>query len=171
MKNFFLRTFFLLLLTTVTFTLHTFFIYALPFPWNTINVIFIILFLYFLWTESGTVVWLAFIIHLLIELYPIQSFGVILLPATLSFLTGFWLYRVFFTNKSLLSTIFLMMYLLLSYRFFYTLSFIFTKQSFAFSWNSLLLIYFWEFLLTVGITTILFLLITHFSRRLKTGTL
>lgn len=167
MFKFFLRFITLFLFLIATVTIHLIVVYIFPFPWNTINSVFLILLLYFLSTESGRVVWLAFLAHFFLELYPVQNFGVVLIPAVLSFLISYWLYRSFFTNKSVFTTALLMAILLFSYRLFYTLAIIFTKQTFSLPWSSMLLIYFFEFILTVGFTTLLFVIFTRVSPRLR----
>lgn len=131
---------------------HFFISYLLPFPLNAVNILFAALVLSMMWSESGSVVWMAFFMHFLIELYSVSLFGLILLSSTLSILLTFWFLKYFFTNRSWYSALFLTFIALSLYRsfflFFLTAVNFFTNRP-SIPWFAVLPLYGWELLLTL----------------------
>lgn len=141
------KTFFLLFLVIA----HFFLSYFLPFPFNTINIIFASLILYMVFSESGSVVWMAFFTHFCIELYSVSSFGIILFSSTLSILFTYWFFQYVFTKRSWYSIPFVTFLSLFVYRlvslFLLFLVGITTKGG-EIPWKSLLILAAWELLFT-----------------------
>lgn len=147
--------------------IHMAFLYLFPYPLNKINVIFMFLVLAMLWTDSGIVVWVSFLLHFFIELYALTPFGIVLFSGTIATLMLFWLYRNVFINRSFVAVVSLSAAAILLYRFLYTLTLsifaypIIVQQSFF----SLIGVYAWEMLFTVIGAVILYGITYRFTRR------
>src|SRR3989339_428313 len=102
--------------------------YLLPYPFNKINILFIVIIIFILWKNSGTIIWFTFFSHLLLELFSTTPFGIILFSSTISVLFTYWLYQEIFTNRSLLSTVAIGFFALFFYRLFYMLLLILAKS-------------------------------------------
>jgi hypothetical protein len=50
--------------------------------------------------ERGTIVWTAFAVYGVLEIFSFYPFGVLLCSGTITWLVAFWLYEYFFTNQS-----------------------------------------------------------------------
>lgn len=130
---------------------HFFLSYILPFPLNTVNVIFASLVLFMLLSESGTIVWMAFFTHLCIELYSVSPFGVILFSSTVSILFTYWLFQYFLSNRSWYSTVVLTFLSLFFYRAIslILIAFIsFVGKGDSLPWSNILALAGWELLFT-----------------------
>lgn len=165
---------FFLFLTLFVVATHFFIAYALPFPFDKINIIFIYLIFYLIYTESGTVVWLAFATHVFIEIFPSTTFGITLLSSSLSLLFSYWLYQFYITNKKWYGGVLLLSLTLFFYRFLYTLFLFFVNRvrgEEAVLWLPLFQLGFWELSLTSAMFLVLFFIfsrISHnFSRRMN----
>jgi len=143
--------------------------YILPFPYSKLNILFAVIIILMLWFDSGLIVWITFFSHLFIEVFSISPFGLILFSSTISILIAFWLYKHVFTNRSLVATVALASFTLLLYRSLYIVILIFIRLFNAdlfISWPLLLVTFMWEFLFTIIIVTVLYLILSKFSHRL-----
>lgn len=141
------KTLFLLFLVIA----HFFLSYTLPFPFNTLNIIFASLVLYMVFSESGSVVWMAFFTHFCIELYSVSSFGIILLSSTLSILFTYWFFQFVFTKKSWYSIPFVAFLSLALYRAISLLLLVligFITKDTAIPWGSIFILAAWELFFT-----------------------
>lgn len=142
------KLFFLLALVIA----HFFISYSLPFPFNTINIIFASIMLFMVLSESGVIVWMAFFTHLCIELYSVSPFGIILFSSTTSILLTYWLFQSVVTNRSWYSTIFLTFISLFLYRFISLLLLVvvqlFTPVDTTIPWANTFFLAGWELLFT-----------------------
>lgn len=130
---------------------HFFLSYILPFPLNTVNIIFASLMLFMLLSESGTIVWMAFFTHLCIELYSVSPFGVILFSSTISILFTYWLFQYFLSNRSWYSIVVLTFLSLFFYRFislFLIASISFLGKGDPLPWSNILALAGWELFFT-----------------------
>lgn len=147
--------------------IHMAFLYLFPYPLNKINVIFMFLVLAMLWTDSGIIVWVSFLLHFFIELYALTPFGIVLFSGTIAILMLFWLYRNVFINRSFVAVVSLSATAILLYRLLYTLTLsifaypIIAQQSFF----SLIGVYAWEMLFTVIGAVMLYGITYRFTRR------
>lgn len=144
----------------------------LPYPLSKINIIFAILILVMLWSESGLVVWISFFIHFLIELFASTPFGVILFSGTISILIGFWLYRSLYTDRSWYAALTLCFTTLLLYRIFYLLGLFFSKTMIKDLYIPLKLIFItsgWEFLFTALFVAIFYFIMSKFTHKFRSG--
>lgn len=145
--------------------------YLLPYPFNKINILFIVIIIFILWKNSGTIIWFTFFSHLLLELFSTTPFGIILFSSTISVLFTYWLYQEIFTNRSLLSTVAIGFFALFFYRLFYMLLLILAK-SFSLiiniPWQSIFITFFWEFIFTLSVLAIIYFIISKLSRRFNT---
>ncbi len=167
--RYFLRFLFLLILTFVVLGLHFFFVYMLPFPYDKINVLFLYLIFYLLFTESGTVVWLCFLTHILIEIFPSTSFGVTLLSSCLSILMGYWISLYYVTSRRWYGAVLLLFFTLFLYRMLFAIFTFFLQRvqtdSSPILWSQLLSFAFWESILTCAGFLVVYFLFYKFSRR------
>lgn len=164
-----LRFLFLFLLTLCVVVLHFCIVYTLPFPFDKINILFIYLIFYLLLTERGNVVWLAFLTHIFIEVFPSNIFGVTLLSSSLAFVFSYWFHLFYITNRKWYGATALMIFTLLSYRVLYSLIlFLFHRISSSSSgiiqWKELWQLGMYEIALTSLVFTILYLLLSQFSK-------
>src|SRR3990167_8100335 len=147
--------------------LHMGALYLFPYPLNKINVIFSFLVLAILWTDSGVIVWVAFLLHFFIELYALSPFGIVLFAGTMATLMLFWLYRNVFINRSFVAVVSLSLTAIVLYRVLYTIAlFIFSfslvrEQSFA----SLMIVYAWEVLFTIIWAVFLYFITYRFTQK------
>jgi len=163
-----IRFLFLIFLTFFVLVFHFSIAYTLPYPYDKINILFIYLILYLLWTKSGGVVWVAFLTHILIEAFPSSAFGVTLLSSSVAFLVSYWLSVYYITNKKWYGATTLMIVTLFTYRVLYSI-FLFLAQRFDSSsvhveWKELWQLGMWEILLTSVVFTILYSLLYKFSQ-------
>lgn len=149
---------------------HFFLSYSLPFPYNSVNIVFASLILFMVLSESGTIVWMAFFTHLCIELYSVSPFGIILSTSTLSILFTYWLFQFFFTNRSWYSTIFLTFLALFFYRSFSLLLLLiinFLTKEGSIPWSNIIVLSAWELLFTECIVILGYGLIPKLRKTLK----
>lgn len=143
-------------------------LFLLPYPYNKVNILFAFLSIMILLKDSGNIVWLAFFVHFLIELYTVTPFGVVLSAGTITFLVMYWLYRSLFTNQTIGTALAITLIGLIFYRAFYSLWFVVTARfnpAFAINWQPLFLIYIWELVFTLLITAIFYAVIVWFMPR------
>ncbi len=163
-----LRLLALILITLSVVVFHFTIAYTLPYPYDKINVLFIYLLFYLLWSQSGSVVWVAFLTHIFIEVFPSSAFGVTLLSSTMACVFSYWLSVYYITNKKWYSAAVLMMFTLLCYRIFYSF-FLFIAQRLGentlnIEWRELWQLGIWEIVLTSLVFTLLYLLFYKFSK-------
>lgn len=148
---------------------HFFLSYILPFPYNTLNIVFAALVLFMLLSESGIIVWMAFFMHLCIELYSVSPFGIILLSSTLSILCTYWLFQYFFSNRSWYSAIFLTFIALFLYRtislFLLSITYFIQKEG-SVPWSNMVVLSGWELLFTEIIVLFGFAIIPQLRKNL-----
>ena len=149
---------FLLLISGVI--IHLGIAYMLPYPWNSINILFVCSILFLVFRGSGLVVWLTCSMHFIIELYSIQPFGITLTASTFSLLFTYWLYKFVFTNRSWYAVIALCITALLFYRIIAT-TLLWLFAIFVYDINlpmqSLMIQYGWEMLFTTLIASSIYM--------------
>jgi len=126
--------------------------FILPRPFSFINIIFVAIFLVLFLTESGSVVWMAFLTNFIIELFTATTpFGVLLFSGTVSILGAYWLYRFVIVSRSWYAGLALSAMTLVIYRLLYTI-FLLLLQLFArtmeINWQQLFIFYLWEITLS-----------------------
>ena len=149
------------------FFLHLGFAYVLPHPYQLANVLLVGLVLMLMATNSGKIIWIAATLYWCLELYTVTTFGVVFLAGTLSTLATYWLYRSLITNRTLPAVATLAATSLISYRLFYTIGLLIVGQSPA-DWWAYLTTLSWELIMTVALTTILFVILRRWLRSLRT---
>jgi hypothetical protein len=157
--RFFVKIMAALLLIFVIVTIHLGISYVFPFPWNKINIIFLAIVLSLVLFESGISVWITFFVHLFVEVYAPQPFGIIIFSSTISILCVYWLYRHLFTNRSWYSVMAMTFVALILYRLLYTI-----LLSILYFWSGkdsipfleLSAIYAWELFLTTVVSTLFY---------------
>lgn len=152
--------------------LHIGLAFILPFPWSKINIILVLLVVLLFWWDSGFIIWLSFFSHSIIELYTTAPFGILLSSGTLSVLFAFWLYKYLFTNRSWYAAAALGFLTILIYRAIYILAIAllnFFDLTQALPWQNILQTMLWEMLFSVPAMTLLFFVVSRFSRRLNTS--
>lgn len=162
------RLLILILLTLFVVVIHFTIAYTLPYPYDKINILFIYLLFYLLWMQTGSVVWVAFLTHIFIEVFPNSAFGVTLLSSSLACVFSYWLFAYYITNKKWYSASVLMIFTLLCYRIFYSF-FLFIAQRIgqntrSVEWRELWQLSLWEIALTSIVFTLLYLLLYKFSK-------
>ncbi|MBU1901272.1 hypothetical protein KKG82_02805 [Patescibacteria group bacterium] len=131
----------------------------LPYPWNSINILFVCSILFLVFKESGLVIWLTCAMHFFIELYSVQPFGIALVASTFSLLFTYWLYQHIFTNHSWYAVIALSIISLILYRgISLILLFIFSMfiHTIDLQLSSLMIQYAWEILSTTLVASIIY---------------
>ena len=159
-----------LLLIFVIVTIHLGISYIFPFPWNKINIIFSAIVLSLVLFESGISVWITFFVHLFVEVYAPQPFGIIIFSSTMSILCVYWLYRYLFTNRSWYSVLAMTLIALILYRLIYTI-----LLGILYFWSGeggiplweLSVLYAWELLLTTVVSTIFYGILQLVSRPIQ----
>lgn len=144
--------------------------YILPFPYDKVNIILASVILILLWTDSGLVIWVAFFSHLFIELFTTTPFGIILFAGTISTLTGFWLYKHIFTNRSLIATSALTIFILFIYRLIFILLLKLVSIFFNITiipWQQILITFFWELIFTTLLVGCVYFILSFFSQKFK----
>lgn len=149
------------------FFLHLGFAYVLPHPYQLANVLLAGLVLMLMATNSGKVVWIAAALYWCLELYSVTSFGVVLVSGTMSMLATYWLYQSLITNRTLPAVATLAGTSLVGYRICYTLGLLLTTGVPA-DWSAYLITLAWEFLMTIILTTISFVILRRWLRSLRT---
>ncbi len=160
-------TFFLFFL----FLLHFFVVFFLPSPINNINVFFIFFILFIVGWEKSIIIWLAFFIFYILELYSIAPTGFIIIPGMISVITVYLLYVNVFTNRSWFTSVALCIIAIVLNRLFY-LALVFILN-YASGISGIVLVnffksLFWELALTSSVTGVLFFILSkklnRFSR-------
>ena len=166
--KFFVIIFCLIILTS----LHVGLVYLLPYPFSKINLLFCFFIIILLWQNSGTVVWLVFFSHFLIELFTVSPFGVILFSAVVAFLISYWLYQNIFTNRSWYAALALSSFTLIIYRIIYlTLLSLCSLLGWpnVFSWKLIIYTSFWELLASVSMVMLIYFVVSRFSKKLSSA--
>jgi cell shape-determining protein MreD len=148
------------------------FIKNLPTPWSNLNLVLAILFLVTLLVNFHSGLWLAAFAGLLLEIYSPAPFGGIFFPLLLVLLLADFLFRLFFTNRSLYSLLILSTAGTILFHFFNS-SYLWVL--YRFDWSPYTLIidnyYFidvaWQLLLNAIFLSLLFLGLYFFSQRFK----
>jgi len=115
-----LRFFAGIIITLLLVVAHMGATYFFAYPFTHIHVIFVGVVLFLVWSQSGTVVWISFFAHFVIELYSHTPFGIILFSATIATLICYWIFQYIVTNKSVLATTVLAACVILVYRIIYS---------------------------------------------------
>lgn len=147
----------------LVFLLHFFVAIFFSEPFNNVNIFFIFLTLFIIGWERGTVIWAAFFVFYVFELYAVTPLGFIIIPGMISIVVIYLLYINIFTNRSWFTSMALisiamllnrLLYLAFVYVFNYAsgISGIVLKNFFA----SL----FWELLLTATLTGAIFFVLS-----------
>ena len=123
-----LRTFFSLVLL---FFLTCFFIYRLPYPLSTVNIILLTSVVYFLHKEQKGVLWFSVLFHFFLELYSIHLFGLLVLSSSVALLVFFWVYKQVFTDTSWYAVSVLIFFVVGIYKFVYGVLFYLQKLFFS----------------------------------------
>jgi hypothetical protein len=134
-----------------------------PFPISKINIIFVLLVLFFLKNEKGSLIWVEFAIYFIIELYTIYPFGITISSATLAFLLGYWIFNYFFTNRTWYTAVALVTVMLLIYRVTFIFLLIIYHLNVATpmpAWSSLAYEFSLEILISAIASGVLFILLT-----------
>ncbi|OGH76950.1 MAG: hypothetical protein A2301_00010 [Candidatus Magasanikbacteria bacterium RIFOXYB2_FULL_40_13] len=85
---------------SLLFLFHFFIVFFLPKPINTINIFFIFFILFIIGWEKSVIVWLAWLVFYVFELYAVTPLGFIIVPGVLSVIVVYLLYINVFTNRS-----------------------------------------------------------------------
>jgi len=136
--------------------LHFCSLYILPYPFDHLNVLFLFFVSSIYWVGSGRIVWIAFILFFILELYTGTPFGLLLLIGPMSVLFSYWLFMYLFTNRSIFAAIGLLIISLATYRGLYLLGlFVFSFfQDISISIILIFVTFCWEALFT-GLTFLL----------------
>lgn len=153
-----------LLVIIATSIIHLSISYIVPFPYNKANFIFAVLIMLLLLRRTGMVVWLAFALHFLLELYAVTPFGVQLFSGTVTMLLLYWIAEKFFTNASSLVVAAMSIVAIVLYRLLYALvltgaGIIVEGASQTISWSTFIIVG-WEMLWTM-ILSLLFYVVLH----------
>ncbi len=155
--------------------LHMAFAYIAPYPLNKMNIVFASVIIYLLFNKSGAVVWISFMLHYLVELYSVTTFGIILFSGTVSILIVYWLSKNIFTNPRLIVAVGLCAMGLLLYRVISAclvlLLYLFSRGSYDTGLvPGAVALYMWELLFTTMFVSALYAIISVF-RKNKPGVL
>jgi len=146
--------------------------FVLPFPYSKVSIFFAGVILWLLWGGRGSVVWFTFFGSLIVELYSAAPFGLTLFSSTIAMLFGYWLYRQIFTNRSWYAAIAISLMVLCLYRLTYVLGlivcYIFGAEI-GIYWQPILTTVFWEIIFTTILISILYFIMSVFSRRLRSA--
>ena len=119
--------------------------------------------------RKGTVVWLSFVMHFLIELYSTAPFGTILFSGTIATLIIYWLAESVFTNSTVLVALGLSTIGLIVYRAIYTVflvaSSVVLDTNTGLLQGSIMLVFLWELLFTSILVGILYMAIEFYKTR------
>lgn len=151
--------------------LHIVMSYILPYPYNTVHIIFAFIVLAILWAESGLSVWYAFFMIFALETMQSGYFGLLLLSGTIATLIGYWFFRFVFTNRSWYVALALSAVIVTSNAVIYfvlrTLVGMMVGGP-AISFTVLLTSSMFELILTSVVTGIFYIFLVRYSRRLST---
>lgn len=138
-------------------------LYSLPYPISQTNILLAGLLLFLFINESGSVVWLAFFLHLLVEPYSISPYGIILFSGTIALLIAYWGYKYLFSNKSLFTVIALSIISISIYRLIYLFLLVFIRLTSSEGTNilfsSVIISYLWETIFTSIVVALLYIFI------------
>lgn len=150
--------------------MHLFVSYALPLPLSKANTILSLLSIILLYTHSGKVVWLSFILHYFIDLYTQTPFGIVLVTGTFAILFVYWTGGQLFSNASVWVAATLAAFTVVVYRVLYVsivflVSLVYTDISTTVGYVTHLFL--WELCMTVLITVVIYWLATAILRKIK----
>ncbi|EKE07552.1 MAG: hypothetical protein ACD_18C00055G0002 [uncultured bacterium] len=151
-----LKTFFYIFLIVTVFVLNLYFSYLLPYPFENINLVIVFLIILLSFYGTGSIVWLAFLAGILMDLYSELSFGIFTISLTISFLLVYWLYYEFFANKSIWALATMTLLEVIIFRIFYTILIIFSNTKIK---ATLFVYYGWEILLTTSLSFLLYFIL------------
>ncbi len=147
------RSLLAIFLTVGILMLHVGFITLVPYPLNTIQVALLLLTYIIILKQSGTTVWMAFVIGFIFDLMSSSMFGIFTLSYTVTVLLLYWLFRDILTQQSFWAVSALTAAGLIVFRIMYTLTLIISQDII---WSDLMIWYSWEFMMTVGAGIILY---------------
>ncbi|OGH60138.1 MAG: hypothetical protein A2725_00620 [Candidatus Magasanikbacteria bacterium RIFCSPHIGHO2_01_FULL_33_34] len=145
--------------------------FFLPNPVNTINIFFIYFVLFIIGWEKSIVIWIAFFIFYIFELYSVVPLGFIIVPGIISVMTIYLLYVNVFTNRSWFTSFIMVVIAISINRLLYL--FLVYVLNYASGISSIVIKnffidLFWELVLTSVISSLLFYLLSkkynRFSR-------
>lgn len=147
--------------------LHLGALYVLPFPFSQVHLLFVLLFLLLIITESGLVVWVSFFAHFIIELFSATPFGVLLFSGTISVLFMYWLSKEMFTHRSWISAVTLCAIGILGYRLIYVFAMLLQKFLFSFQFEFIFEPFLWEVLFTTVLVACIYPVLPIFLKKLQ----
>ncbi|MBT3817544.1 MAG: hypothetical protein HOE80_03045 [Candidatus Magasanikbacteria bacterium] len=145
----------------VVVTIHLGIAYMLPFPWNSLNILFVFSILFLVFRGSGLVIWITCVMHFFVELYSAQPFGIAMVSSTFSLLFTYWLYQYIFTNRSWYIVIILSISSLFFYRVMSTILlwlFSIFINDIELPLSSLMIQYGWEMFCTTVVASMLYII-------------
>lgn len=170
MLKFILKIVALIMAAIIIFLVHTIFGYILPYPFNLINPIFIILGWLIIYKTSFKLYWLAILISFIAELFSGFPFGFITATLLINLFVISWLVNVIFTNRVWYIIIFCalisglgakLFFLLVAYLMNFLINFP-IEINFA-----MLLIFFWEIVINAILLALFYSIGVIFFRRLN----
>ncbi|PIR04132.1 MAG: hypothetical protein COV59_03030 [Candidatus Magasanikbacteria bacterium CG11_big_fil_rev_8_21_14_0_20_39_34] len=96
--------------------LHFTCLYLLPYPFDHLNILFFFFVNSIFWGGSGRIVWVAFVLFFILDLYTGTPFGLLLVIGPISVLFSYWLFMYLFTNRSIFALLGLLVLSLAIYR-------------------------------------------------------
>jgi len=138
------------------------------YPFNQVNIIFVGLILFLVWTQSGAVVWISFFAHFIIELFSHTPFGIVLFSATMAALCAFWVFQYVVTNKSIIATVVLSGLIVLCYRLIYSILLLLTSVFSSYqapAVSTILVVMLWEIFFTMSCVFLSYVTLRVVSKR------
>jgi len=118
----------------------------LPYPFSTIHISLILLIFTMIVYRRGTIVWLAFFVGFLFDVYSNNTFGIYISVFSISCLFTYWLYRDVFTAQSIWAILVLMAIALVTFRLSFSLILYMTD---VVIWKDIYSFLFYEFVNTL----------------------
>ena len=160
-----------ILLSFFVIWLQMFLSYSLPNQFSHVNFLICFLVVWLMWSGSGSVVWISFLLHLFLEFYSFDSlFGVMLFSGFFTSLVALWFYRGVLTNRSFWVVIVLSAAMVTLYRFLYmvlTVSTSFFAGRGYFDFRVFAIVYLWEVLFTASLSLIIYFVLSSISKRMN----
>jgi len=166
--RFLLKTMLIIISALVIIIFHLTVVYLFPSSWSKINVIFLFLLLYLVWSGNSQAVWLTALTHLFLEFLSLTPFGLLLFSSVLSMLFSYWLFHSLFINHSWYTAMVLTAGTLFFFRIFYLLGLILFDPELQLNsnfWLNFTQSVAWEIGLTTLTMGLVYLLAAKFSRR------
>lgn len=165
MKNLFYYSSLFFLKIFLILILYFFFSVFIPYPLSQINIIFVSLVLFLMKNEKGSLVWVAWFVFFVLELYLTYPFGVVISSGTFAFLFSYWFYKYIFTNRTWYSSVGLVIVMIVIYRLiFVSLLMLYHLNSGinVVVWSNALLNFGLEIIFSTIITGILFMILSPY---------